>query len=333
MTQSPSEPAIVVAPAPRRSPLVMVWILLLGVVMGASCVTCAQTSLDVAGDRVYGSGDERVGVVELLGPIMEVDEVVRQIRRFGDREDLRAVILRIDSPGGAVAPSQEVYDALRAVSDRKPVVASMGSVAASGGFWVSLGADWVVADPGTITGSIGVITQSPDLRGLAERIDFRMRTFKSGPVKDLGNPLRELTERDEEVFMGLIDDIYDQFVDLTAERRGLDQATVRRLADGQIFTGRRAFQEGLVDELGGLHRAAHRALFLALERKGELAAGTSTSTMDGVEEPALVYPRGPTPPFLELLLESVGDGIGRGLAKGLGFGPGGLDSAPPALLR
>ncbi|NJK89441.1 MAG: hypothetical protein HC923_08580 [Myxococcales bacterium] len=136
---------------------------------------------------------------------------------------------------------------------------------------------------------------------------------QSGPVKDLGNPLRELTERDEEVFMNLIEDIYAQFVDVTAERRNLSRDVVEKLADGQIFSGMRARNENLVDELGGLHHSARRVVILAKARSGELQSDTSTTSVDTVDDPALVYPRSPTPEFIQLLTESVGESIGRAI--------------------
>lgn len=316
---APREPTYVALERPRRSPLLVISVLLLGVILGASCVTCARGSFDLQGDQVYGTGEDRVGVVELEGAIMEVEALVRTIRRFARRDDLDGLVLRIESPGGAVAPSQEVFEALRYASEKMPVVASMGTVAASGGFWAALGADWIVAEPGTITGSIGVITQTPDLRGLADKIDFRLRTFKSGPVKDLGNPLRELTERDREVFNALIDDIYEQFVEVTMERRSLSEEAVRRLADGQVLSGQRAQAEGLVDELGGLHHAARRAVVMHEQRTGELEVGTSTSVEDR-PDPALVYPKPGAPRILELLAETTGEAIGRAWASAWGAG-------------
>jgi len=311
-------PTYVAVDRPRRSPLLVVWVLLIGILVGASCVTCARTSFQMGQERVYGEGPERVGVIDLEGTILDVEGVVRNIRSFARRDDLEGLVLRIESPGGAVAPSQEVYESLRYAAEKMPVVASMGTVAASGGFWAALGADWIVAEPGTITGSIGVITQTPDLRGLADKVDFRLRTFKSGPVKDLGNPLRELTDRDREVFNDLIQDVYRQFTEVTAERRELPMAEVERLADGRILTGRRALAEGLVDELGGLHHAARRAVMQARKRSGELAADTSTSAIDTIADPALVYPRPPAPELLELLTQTIGEAIGRGWADAWG---------------
>ncbi len=292
--------------------------LFLGLGLGGSCGACV--GLIGQGDQeVFRAGKDKVGVIELLGPITDTTEIVRQLRDFEKRSDLEAIVVRIDSPGGAVAPSQEVYDAMRRASKEKPVVASMGSVAASGGFWASLGADYVFASPGTITGSIGVITQTPDLRGVAELLRFQMRTFKSGPLKDAGNPFRELTPEDEAMFNGLIADIYDQFVSLTAERRGMEIEAVKKVADGRVLTGRAAKEAGLVDELGGLHEAAKKALFLANARKAKaegLATSTATTT-DALEDPTLVYPKKPNPSLIELLSEAASTSLANGVAQGV----------------
>jgi len=321
MTEGPLAPApSATAAAPRGGPswVFLAVALILGLMLGGSCATCARLPLDdMGGEKVLGGDGPKVGVIEVLGPISEVQETVEQIRGFARREDLKAIVVRIDSPGGSVAPSQEVYRALRYASGKKPVVASMGTVAASGGFWIGLGADWILAEPGSIVGSIGVISQLPDLRGIADRVDFRLRTFKSGPVKDLGNPLRELTERDREVLQGLVDDLYDQFVTLTSERRGLDRAQVLTLADGQVMSGRRALDEGLVDELGGLYTAARRAVAMVEDR----ASGTETSSAaaPGLEkEPALVYPKGPGPEFLKYLGARLQQGVADGISRSLG---------------
>lgn len=279
--------------------------------------TCASYVAMGGSDRVlYGRGD-RVGVVELTGPITGADEITETIRDFARRDDLVAIVVRIDSPGGAVAPSQEIYNAMREAAKVKPVVASMGNTAASGGFWVSLGADWVFASPGTITGSIGVISQVPDLTEIAKLARFRMRTYKSGAVKDLGNPFRAPTAQDEAVFMALIEDVYDQFVSLTAERRGLSKAEVRKVADGRVMTGRAAYRADLVDELGGLWDAARKAVLLA-EAQAAKAGGetvdTSSKAYSTVEDPTLVYPKPPKPQLLDLLQSGMQEGLSKGLS-------------------
>jgi protease IV len=287
--------------------------LLFGTALGGTCATCATLGGQMGGDEVFFAGGDRVGVIELVGPIVEAEEIVRNIRKFGRRDDLIALVVRIDSPGGAVAPSQEIFRAMRWAAEKKPVVASMGNVAASGGFWASLGADWVFASPGTITGSIGVITQLPDLRGIAELVRFRMRTFTSGPLKDAGNPFREMTPADEQLFQSLIDDIYQQFVDVTAERRRLTVEDVKKVADGRVMTGRAAVDLGLVDELGGLHEAARKAMVMAKMRKAKEDGDTetSTTTLEELEDPTLVYPKKETPGLIDLLTEGVAGGVSQ----------------------
>ncbi len=282
--------------------------------LGGTCATCVTTTSRGTEGLFVGSGD-RVGVVELLGPIMDAKETVRDIRAFSSRDDLLGIVVRIDSPGGAVAPSQEIFSAMREASKAKPVVASMGSVAASGGFWASLGADWVYASPGSVTGSIGVITQSPDLRGIAELLRVRVRTYKSGPLKDVGNPFREATSADEALLMGLIQDIYEQFVAVTAARRKLPLDAVRRVADGRIMTGRAAHEVGLVDELGGLYDAARKAVSLAKAKDEGAATATSTTSASPGEEPMLVYPKKSGPGLLDLLLESTSAAISDGVSS------------------
>jgi protease-4 len=315
------------APPPRAPPprpprsnasLWITFALLVGMGLGGTCATCATLGGQLGGEEVYFAGGERVGVIELLGPIADAEEVVRNIRKFAMRDDLIALVVRIDSPGGAVAPSQEIFRAMRWASEKKPVVASMGNVAASGGFWASLGADWVFASPGTITGSIGVITQLPDLRGIAEVLRFRMRTFKSGPLKDAGNPFREMTAEDEALFQSLIDDIYDQFVTLTAERRNLELDAVKKIADGRVMTGRAAKEAGLIDELGGLHEAARKAMVMAKVRKAKEDGETDTSTAayEELEDPTLVYPKKDQPSLFDLLAEGVQNGVSRGVSHG-----------------
>lgn len=286
--------------------------------MGATCVTCATLQSDYDYPGFFATGD-RVGVVEVAGPIMSSREVVEAIRRFKKRDEIVAIVLRVESPGGGVAPSQAIYTALRDASEVKPVVASMGSVAASGGYWISLGTDWIFAEAGTITGSIGVIFQTADLQGVAEALRFRIRTYKSGPLKDMGSPYRDPTPADEAQFMALIEDIYDQFVTLTAERRGQPVDQVRTVADGRVMTGRAAFKADLVDELGGLYVAAKKAVLLARAREDDQVQTSSAAYAD-VEDPILVYPPEPRPSLADLVGAAAGQAIREGIAEGVRSG-------------
>ena len=293
-------------PAPRRSPVG--WIVLLGLVgfgMMATFATCGRV-LSTSGEQIIGSGSDRVGVIELTGQIADTTETIRHVRDFAGRDDLLAIVVRIDSPGGAVAPSQELFDALRAAADDKPVVASMGNVAASGGLWVALAADWIFASAGSVTGSIGVIAQNPDLRAVAELLRLNVRTFKSGPLKDVGNPLRAMTPADEALYMELVSDIYDQFVGVVVQRRKLEPAVVQQFADGRIVTGRVALRLGLIDQLGGLYDAAEKAVELARQRD-------PSDDHDEID-PTLVYPESPVPSVVELLSRRAGVGFVEGAA-------------------
>jgi protease-4 len=299
-------------PPRKTGPGLFGWLVLVGF-CGAGLA--ALVSLAVAAKRGGLGSGPRVGVVELIGPIADTSQVVRDARSLGRRDDLIALIVRIDSPGGSVAPSQELYDALREVAATKPVITSMGGMAASGGLWVALAGDEIFASGGSITGSIGVISQAPDLTGLKALIGIDMRTYKTGPYKDFGNMLRPVEAGEEEIYMDLLSDVYDQFVSLVAERRGLSRGQVLSMADGRVLSGRVAQQLGLVDRLGGLHAAAVRAAELGLEREAE-REGRTRSEEERAEpiEPVLVYAEKPVPSVLELLGRTAGDGFSRGLS-------------------
>lgn len=224
-----------------------------------------------AGLMAFG-GFGNVGVVEVKGPIVESEQVVEDLRYFREASQIRAVLLRVDSPGGSVGPSQEIYAEVRRLAEEKVVVASMGGVAASGGYYVAIPATRIVANPGTITGSIGVITQVPNVEELADKVGFRMNTVTSGPSKDAGNPFRPFTDEDRQIFRTLIDDIYRQFVEDVAAGRGLELEQVRTIADGRVYTGAQALELGLVDELGNFTDAIELAADLAdIPGKPELA--------------------------------------------------------------
>jgi protease-4 len=201
-------------------------------------------------------GGERIARVDVTGPIFDADETVEQLKRYAEDDRIKAIVVRIDSPGGEVAPSQEIYDQIRTIRrEGKPVVASMGSIAASGAYYVALAAEKIYANPGSITGSIGVIAQFPNVQELVAKVGVKVTIVKSGKHKDLGNPLRDLTPEDKELIQGVIDDVYQQFLDAVAESRDIDRTAVGEFADGRIFSGRQAKAMGLVDELGSLEEA------------------------------------------------------------------------------
>ncbi len=206
---------------------------------------------------------DRVGIIEIKGLISNSDRILKDIRTFRDRDDIKAVVVRIESPGGSVGASQEIYQALRELSEIKPTVASMGSVAASGGYYIALGAEKIYANPGTITGSIGVIMKLPNLAGLMKKLGIGATTLKSGRFKDLTPVTRELTPEEKTLIQGLLSEVHRQFMAAVAEARKLPLEEVRQLADGRIFTGREAKERGLIDELGNLDSAVEAAAQMA----------------------------------------------------------------------
>jgi protease-4 len=250
----------------------------------------------VHGEPTHVGKGPKIGVIEVKGPIgmagdgVDAERVLRNLRKFEADDAIKAILVRIDSPGGSVGPSQEIHDEVLRVAKTKTVVCSMGQVAASGGFYVAMGCPkgTVVAEPGTITGSIGVISEFPNLSRIAQRFEFKVETIKSGPLKDAGNPLRDMTGPEREYWQALIDRVYAQFVGAVAESRGMEEKAVRRIADGRVITGEEAAELGLIDKLGNFYVAVDLALELAkVKEKGE---------------PELVYPRDDRARFIEQLL-------------------------------
>lgn len=197
----------------------------------------------------------KVALVRIEGPILDARDIVDELKGYVKDPAIKAIVLRVDSPGGAVAPSQEIFEEVKKAVSNKKVVASMGTIAASGGYYVASPADWILANPGTITGSIGVIMEIPNIEGLMGKVGIKTQVIKSGRHKDLASAFREMQDDDRLILQGVIDDVYRQFVEDVAEARGMDVEEVIKLADGRIFTGRQAFELGLVDELGGLEKA------------------------------------------------------------------------------
>ncbi len=242
----------------RRHPILRAFTILAIATMGMLAVA--------AGVAVFAGGlGERpffgnvVGVVELRGVIQDATDLVDALERFRTSDATVAVVLRIDSPGGAVAPSQEIYDEVGRVRERKPVIASLGSVAASGGYYVASAANKILADPGTITGSIGAIMTVPYYAPLADKIGISEETVKSGRYKDTGHPLRKLTPDERTLLQNMVDDVLGQFVEAVAHGRNMTPLQVRALADGRIYSGTQALAAGLVDQLGGLESATREA--------------------------------------------------------------------------
>lgn len=203
--------------------------------------------------------NEKIGVIPIQGAIIDSRHITSQLVRFKKDKKIKAIILRINSPGGAVGPTQEIYREIRRTIKTKKVIASIGGIAASGGYYVASAADSIVANSGAITGSIGVIMEVLRFEDLLKKIGVSIEVIKSGEFKDIGSPHRELTEREKELLNSLIKDIQSQFVDDVAAGRGLSVDKVRQIADGRIFSGARAKELGLVDRLGNFHDAVDLA--------------------------------------------------------------------------
>lgn len=202
-------------------------------------------------------GKERIALVRIEGPILDSRETVVELETFGKDPLVKAIVLRIDSPGGGVAPSQEIYNAVKRArqDNHKTIVASMGTVAASGGYYIAVASDRILANPGTLTGSIGVIMQLANFEDLMEKIGVRNTVIKSGRYKDVGSPFRTMTDEERQYLQSVMDDAHRQFIEAVADGRSLDIADVEILADGRIFTGQQAKDALLVDDLGDLQQA------------------------------------------------------------------------------
>jgi protease-4 len=222
------------------------------------CLVMLLAFIGKSGDGEFslaGMG-KKVAIIDLHGTITNSADIIRQLKKYAKDSSVPAIVLDIDSPGGEVAPSQEIYEEMqKAKEDGKKIVASMGSVGASGGYYVACAADTIVANPGTLTGSIGVLLEFPVAEELFKKIGLRFEVVKSGEFKDVGTYNRRMTEAERKLLQSVIDDTYDQFVEVLMENRNLSEEEALRIADGSIFTGRQAKKLGLVDELGDLEDA------------------------------------------------------------------------------
>jgi protease-4 len=256
----------------------------------------------VTGPLIY-HGD-KVGVVEIKGLITEPEATIKALQDFRYNQKIKAVIIRIDSPGGAVGASQELYEEILRLNQEKPVVASLATVAASGGYYASLGARHIVANPGTVTASIGVIMKVPNIEGLLEKLGIKTTVVKSGTFKDLGSITRDMTEDERALLQGVMQDIQKQFITAVAKSRNLPEDQVSAIADGRIMTGHQALDAKLVDQLGNFSVAVDKAASLA-----------------GIEgRPELVYPKKDRISIMrELLQEEGAKTLGNALRQLLGF--------------
>ncbi len=248
-------------------------------------------------------GSDKIALVKLEGLLVTSEHVVEELDEYADDSSIKAIVLRIDSPGGGVVVSQEIYNAVKnARKEGKKVVASMGTVAASGGYYVAAAADRIVANPGTLTGSIGVKMEFANIEKLLEKIGVRGVVVKAGEYKDVGSPFRDMSEPEKKILQDVIDDVHSQFIKAVAEGRNMQEADVRTLADGRIFTGRQALDLKLVDQLGDLADSIKVA--------GELV---------GIKGKPRVIEKRKTIPFFDYLKEEsaawIADVITRGISR------------------
>ena len=203
----------------------------------------------------YGA---KIAVVELRGVITSSEDVVRQLKNYRENSSIKGILLRVDSPGGGVVASQEIYEEVKKIRDGgKPVVVSMGALAASGGYYVSCGATRLVANRGTLTGSIGVISEFLQLKEALDKLGVGIKTIKSGKLKDSGSSTRKMTEEDEKYFQQLMDDVHKQFIAVVEKERHINHKDAVAIADGRVFTGEQALRAGLVDTIGTYEDAVH----------------------------------------------------------------------------
>jgi len=234
-------------------------ILLAGGALLLSAVALLVSGTGIGTGLPFGARD-KVGLVLLEGPINESRRIVDEIEALREDEGVGAVVLRIESPGGDVASSQEIYHAVERLVEAKPVVASVGSMAASGAYYAAVAADSIVADEGSVVGSIGVILSWPDASGLMDKAGLRLNVYKSGAMKDMGSYARPPTEEEDAVVDALIADVFEQFIDAVEAHRPIARDRILALADGRIFTGRQAREVGLVDRVGDLHASIDLAM-------------------------------------------------------------------------
>ena len=209
------------------------------------------------------SRGEKVAVLPITGLIIDSEATIEQLKKFSKDDSVKAIVLRLNTPGGGVGPSQEIYEEVRKVGGKKVVVASMGALAASGGFLIACASDKIYANPGTITGSIGVIMKFMNVQDLIEKIGVKGFVIKSGTFKDIGSPLREMSPEEKKLLQSVIDNVHSQFVNTVAERRNLLRDDVLAIADGRIFSGEQAKERGLIDMLGNLEDAVAEAGIMA----------------------------------------------------------------------
>jgi protease-4 len=294
----------------KKNPVLVV--LATAAVLGAVFFILLFLAYSLTGGRPSGKlpamGQNKVALVKLEGVLLSSEHIVEELNDYADDSSIKAIVIRVDSPGGGVVPSQEIYNAVKhARQEGKKVVVSMGSVAASGGYYVAAAADLIVANPGTMTGSIGVKMEFANIEKLLEKIGIKGMVVKSGEYKDVGSPFREMTDKEKSLLQGVIDDVQTQFVMAVVEGRKLPEAEVRAIADGRIFTGQQALALKLVDQMGDLEHSIHAAANLA-----------------GIKGKPYVVKKEKKMPFFDYLKEESAAWIAEAVAQGISSGSGKL---------
>ncbi len=268
---------------------VVLIVLIVGLVLGLASILIIK---QIGRSPAIAFGD-KIGVITIEGPITNSRNIVNQLVEFKKDKGIKVILLRINSPGGGVGPSQEIYREVMRTRAKKRVIASMGAVAASGGYYIASAANKIVANPGTLTGSIGVIMEFVQIKELLKKIGVSMEVIKSGEFKDIGSPHRKLTEKEKKLLQDLIADIQEQFVNAVAKGRNLPVEKIRGIADGRILSGEQAKELGLVDQLGNFQDAIELAKKIA-----------------GIKgEPTLVYPSKRKGSILDLIFDSAAKSV------------------------
>lgn len=270
----------------RRHPVMFSMLVMFGI---GAIVIISVAALFYLGkrDATFRFG-EQVGVIEITGVITDPKETLTQLKEFRNNKDVKAIVLRINSPGGGVGPSQEIYEEVRKTSRVKKIVASMGAIAASGGYYVASAADHIMASPGSITGSIGVIMEFANFQELFKKIGVSAFVLKSGEYKDIGFPLRKMTPQEKALLQAFIDNVHQQFVAAVAQARKISKEKIQAIADGRILSGEQAKVLGLLDSLGNFEDAIAMA-----------------ANLGGIKgEPSVVYAKKKKFSFLQYLLGS-----------------------------
>ncbi len=272
----------------KRHPVIWGIFLLLILLIGFFSLIYGVTS--ITGMRDGFTTADKIGIAPIDGVIKDSTDVVKNLQEFGKDDSVKGVVLRINSPGGGVAPSQEIYEAVMELRKKKRVLVSMSSVAASGGYLIACAGEKIIANPGTLTGSVSAIMYFTNAEELMKKVGVKASTIKSGKYKDIGSPIREMTGEEKALLQGLVDDIYIQFLDVVVRNRRISEEALKQIADGRIFTGKQAQQLGLVDYLGDMEYAVRML-----------------AKMVGISgEPVVVYPQKKYESMLDYFFERAG---------------------------